>query len=443
VGYQFKLWQSRDRGGAGGRAEHVTMDGLLQHAPSRPPTVAPELDHAAVLQPTGGTTGTLKLARLTHRALLANCTQVVTWMSLRYGQERVLAVLPMFHIYGLMLGLLSGVFSASELILLTRFDAPETLRLLREHRVTIFPMVPAICDALGDLLAGEEHPEPLRDLRLCFSGAAPLPPESGARFRRLSGSCVIEGYGLTEASPVTHGGLPGDPRPGSIGLPLPDTRVRVVDLDTGDDVAPGACGELLVSGPQVMSGYFGDPEQTRIALRPDASGTVWLHTGDVVRYDADGFFQVVDRRKDMINHSGLKVFPSRVERVLKQDDRVKEVAVVGRPDPVMTERVVAVVVPAAPPEDATKLGQELRAICREHLAPYEVPADVEFVEALPRTGLGKLLRKDLRVASTGGTLVRGDAPDGGTSPAAPRSDDGEPPLGPVERPAPAAKEVAS
>jgi acyl-CoA synthetase (AMP-forming)/AMP-acid ligase II len=192
-----------------------------------------------------------------------------------------------------------------------------------------------------------------------------------------------------------------------------------------------------------MSGYFGDPEQTRIALRPDASGTVWLHTGDVVRYDADGFFQVVDRRKDMINHSGLKVFPSRVERVLKQDDRVKEVAVVGRPDPVMTERVVAVVVPAAPPEDATKLGQELRAICREHLAPYEVPADVEFVEALPRTGLGKLLRKDLRVASTGGTLVRGDAPDGGTSPAAPRSDDGEPPLGPVERPAPAAKEVAS
>jgi long-chain acyl-CoA synthetase len=151
------------------------------------------LDETAVLQPTGGTTGSLKLARLTHRALLANCTQVVTWMSLRYGQERVLAVLPMFHIYGLMLGLLGGVFSASELILLTRFDAAETLRILREHRVTIFPMVPAICDAVGALLEVEEHPEPLRDLRLCFSGAAPLPAESGERFRRLSGACVIEG----------------------------------------------------------------------------------------------------------------------------------------------------------------------------------------------------------------------------------------------------------
>lgn len=442
VGYQFKLWQGRDRAGGGGGADHVTMGELLQHAPSRPPTVAPELDQTAVLQPTGGTTGTLKLARLTHRALLANCTQVVSWMNLRYGQERVLAVLPMFHIYGLMLGLLAGVFSASQLILLTRFDGPETLRLLREHRVTIFPMVPAICDALGGLLAGEERREPLRDLRLCFSGAAPLPPEAGERFRRLSGSCVIEGYGLTEASPVTHAGLPGDPRPGSIGLPLPDTRVRVADLDTGHDVEAGACGELLVSGPQVMSGYFGDPEQTRIALQPDADGTVWLHTGDVVRYDGDGFFQVVDRRKDMINHSGLKVFPSRVERVLRADERVKEVAVLGRPDPVMTERVVAVVVPAAPPEDAMKLGQELRAICREHLAPYEVPADVEFVGALPRTGLGKLLRKDLRTAQAGGVLVTGDSP--GTNATGPaRPEDPEPPVGPAERPVSAAKEVTS
>jgi long-chain acyl-CoA synthetase len=223
---------------------------------------------------------------------------------------------------------------------------------------------------------------------------------------------------------------------------MPDTRVRVADLDTGDDVAPGASGELLVAGPQIMAGYFGDPVQTRIALRPDSSGTVWLHTGDVVRYDADGFFQVVDRRKDMINHSGLKVFPSRVERVLRQDPRVKEVAVVGRADPVMTERVVAVVVPAAPPEDATKLAQEFRAICREHLAPYEVPAEVEFVEALPRTGLGKLLRKDLRVAGAGGVLVTGDAPVNGDAPAS-ESQDRESPAGAVERVAPTAKEVTS
>jgi long-chain acyl-CoA synthetase len=241
---------------------------------------------------------------------------------------------------------------------------------------------------------------------------------------------------------VTHAGLPGDPRPGSIGLPVPDTRVRVVDLDTGDDVPAGTCGELLVAGPQVMAGYFGDSVQTRIALRPDASGTVWLHTGDVVRYDANGFFQVVDRRKDMINHSGLKVFPSRVERVLRQDERVKEVAVVGRPDPVMTERVVAVIVPVAPPEDATRLAQEFRAICREHLAPYEVPAEVEFVEALPRTGLGKLLRKDLRVAGAGGILVEGNTPTNGNAHAS-KSQDRESPAGAVERPASTAKEVTS
>jgi long-chain acyl-CoA synthetase len=162
-----------------------------------------------------------------------------------------------------------------------------------------------------------------------------------------------------------------------------------------------------------------------------------------VRYDVDGFFQVVDRKKDMINHSGLKVFPSRVERVLKQDGRVKEVAVVGRPDPVMSERVVAVVVPAEPPEDATRLTQELRALCREHLAPYEVPADVEFVDALPRTGLGKLLRKDLRVAGSGGILVSGASGGASAMTAATPDDEGLLNVGAAERPAAPVKEVTS
>lgn len=399
LGYQFKLWQ-----GGNGRNEpnqngrHVEMTQLMAHAPARPPTTAPELDQVALLQPTGGTTGSLKLAKLTHRSLLANCTQIVSWMNMRYAQERVLAVLPMFHVYGLTVGLLSSILAGWNMVLMTRFDAEEALSLLREKRISIFPLVPAICDALSDLIEAEEKPAAINQLRLCISGAAPLPQATSQRFTRLTGALVIEGYGLTEASPVTHAGVPGSQKSG-IGLPMPDTQVRVINPVSGADVAPGECGEMLISGPQVMSGYLGEPEQTHDALQTDAAGTVWLHTGDIVRYDSDGFFQVVDRKKDMINHAGLKVFPSRVEKVLREHPAVKEVSVVGRADPVCTENVVAVVVPLECPQRAGDLARELRAFCRERLAPYEVPSHVEFVEALPKSALGKVLRKQLRAGA--------------------------------------------
>jgi long-chain acyl-CoA synthetase len=173
-------------------------------------------------------------------------------------------------------------------------------------------------------------------------------------------------------------------------------------------VAPGEAGEMLIAGPQLMSGYLGMPQQTHAALQRDAQGVLWLHTGDIVRYDEQGYFQVVDRKKDMINHSGLKVFPTRVERVLQSHPRVKEAAVVGRPDARHTEMVVAVVVPASDPEDPAKLEQELRTLCREHLSPYEVPAKVEFVQSLPRTALGKLMRKELKGGSAGSQLPVAD-----------------------------------
>jgi long-chain acyl-CoA synthetase len=404
VGYQMKLWHNR--GTNGSSVKHLPLTELLAHSPSRPPSVMPEGRHTAVLQPTGGTTGTLKLAQLSHAALLANATQVSTWMACRAGQERVLTILPTFHVYGLTLGLIAPIMSASTIVLVTRFDASETLELIERYRPTQFPLVPAACDALSDEIERRDGIAPIEGIRLCFSGAAPLPPQTAERFTRLTGVPVVEGYGLTEAAPVTHASLPGQPRPCSVGLPMPDTRVRVVDVETGQrDVAQGEPGELLVAGPQLMSGYYGDPEQSERTLVADEEGTVWLHTGDVVRYDAEGYLSVVDRKKDMIIRSGLKVYPGKVEKVLRGHKLVADVAVVGRADPVHTQVVVAVVAPTTMPADPRQAEAELRALCRAHLAPYEVPAHIEFIDKLPRSALGKLLKRDLREGPATTTTV--------------------------------------
>ncbi|HET6249992.1 MAG TPA: AMP-binding protein [Tepidisphaeraceae bacterium] len=401
LGYQIKLWQHRDP--AAGSVQHVLLNDLLERAPARPPTVEPDPNSTAVLQATGGTTGTLKLAQLTHRTLLANVMQVTALESARPGQERVFAVLPMFHVYGLTLCLLTAIFNASTIIMMTRFSAEEMLELIRKHRPTICPIVPAICDGISALLEKERAEDPAKGrlpagLRLCISGAAPLTRETADRFHDLTGATVIEGYGLTEASPVTHAGLPNnDVRPGSIGVPLPDTRARIADLDDPTrDVAPGEPGELLINGPQIMTGYFANPEQTRRVLFTDAHGDIWLRTGDVARMDSDGFFYLLDRKKDMIIRAGMKVFPIKVERVLRTHKQVQDVAVIGRPDPVHTEAVVAVISPQPPMHEREKLAAELRLLCRQHLAPYEVPQVIEFVPALPRSALGKLLKRELR-----------------------------------------------
>lgn len=388
---------------SGRHVQHVLLADLLQHAPSRPPTVEPDPSRTAVLQATGGTTGTLKLAELTHRSLLANAVQISTWMGCRPAQERILAVLPMFHVYGLTTCLVTGIYTAATLILSTRFQANQTLDLLREHKPTVFPLVPAICDAISDRVEADEDKTEttIEGLRLCMSGAAPLPRATAERFERLTGAKVIEGYGLTEASPVTHANLSGAARLGSIGLPMPDTRVRIVDLDDpGRELGCGEPGEMLICGPQVMTGYFANPDQSSLALSTDDAGDTWLHTGDVARFDADGYFYVIDRRKDMIIRSGMKVYPGKVEKVLRTHPRVADAAVVGRADAVHTETVVAVLalrgeMPDA--DEAKTLEDELRSLCREHLAPYEVPQACEFVEQLPRSALGKLLKRELRM----------------------------------------------
>lgn len=438
--YRYKLWH--DRNGHKNTAQQIALSALLEQAPARPPTIEPDPGKTAVLQPTGGTTGTLKLAQLSHRGLLANAMQVSRCMSCHEGQERFLAVLPMFHVYGLTTCLVVPVFSASSMILMTRFAAPELIELVQCERATVLPLVPAICAAICDEYDKQQKKEkplsPLSTVRICLSGAAPLPTPLAERFSKTTGVAAIEGYGLTEASPVTHANLFGRPRAGSIGLPMPDTRVRIVEIDGGAaptsngnggvahlstasrlrDVAPGEPGEMLVSGPQLMLGYYANPEQTKAALITDEHGAVWLRTGDIARVDEDGFFQILDRKKDMIIRSGLKVYPAKVEQLLRKHPRVADAAVVGRADPTHTEIVVAVIVAKPAPHPAPhrpekngaagdvaleqqSLADELRALCREHLAPYEVPKHFEFLDQLPRSPLGKLLKRELRVSANG------------------------------------------
>ena len=403
LGYQFKLWQGRER--SGGTAKHATLEKLMEEAPAKPPTVEPNPDAMAVLQPTSGTTGALKLAALSHRNLMANATHVSVWMEARDGQERILTALPMFHIYGLMTGLINPIFCAATIITQTRFEAATTLDVIQRDRPTVFPLVPAICDALSDEIEKQEPRPELTGLRICISGAAPLSRETAERFERLTGARVIEGYGLSESSPVTHANPISRPRYGSIGLPMPDTLCRVVDLESGmRDVPAGQAGELLICGPQVMSGYYANPQETQQALIHDEDGRVWLRTGDVVRMDEDGFFQILDRKKDMIIRSGMKVYPAKIERVLSMHEQVADVAVIGRPDPVHTETVTAAIVLKqfkSTAADREALIGELRALCRQHLAPYEVPSKFEFMAQIPRSVLGKALKKELRREGSG------------------------------------------
>jgi len=413
LGYRAKLMQAR--GGESGHAEGMTVNGgsgysmrleeLLAHSPARPPSVVPGLDDTAVLQPTGGTSGTLKVAILSHRNLLANVTQLSTLIRLRPGQDRILSVLPMFHVYGLSTCLFTAIFNAATMLPLTRFRVNDMLDVICRHKPTILPLAPAIIEPMCKALESGPEKRTIEVIAalqstIITSGAAPLLPKTSHRFCELTGVQIAQGYGLTEASPVTHANPIDTPRVGSIGLPLPDTQVRLGDLDQNDEdmsaVGDNTTGELLVCGPQVMSGYIDNPEETQRMISFDEHGQKWLHTGDIVRVDPDGFYYVIDRRKDMINRGGLKVYPRQVENVLKTHDRVVDAAVIGRDDPVQTQIVVAMVVTGKPVDDREELVASLRRLCRDHLAPYAVPEVIDFVTDLPHTALGKLQKYRLR-----------------------------------------------
>jgi long-chain acyl-CoA synthetase len=358
---------------------------------AKPPRV--EIDakeDIAILQYTGGTTGVPKGAMITHYNAFANVLQMHTWNRefYRAGEGRVLLVIPFYHIYALTCGMLLGTWQAALMILIPKYDVNMLLEAIQRYEPTYFPAVPTLFISLLN------HPEArkfgLDKVKRFNSGSAPLPVEVIEQFEHLSGAMVYEGYGLTEASPTTHSTPTLAKRKiGTIGLPIPGTDCKIVDLETGEREVPiNEDGELCIRGPQVMKGYWNKPEETALTLRDG-----WLYTGDIARMDEDGFFTIVQRKKDMIIVSGFNVYPGEVEEVLFTHPAVMEAAVIGMPDEYRGESVKAFVVVKT---DAQVTSEELLAHCRERLAKFKIPASIEITESLPKSNVGKILRRVLR-----------------------------------------------
>lgn len=363
----------------------------LMDGPAEPVPAQGKPDAVALLQYTGGTTGVPKGVALTHRNLLSNAWQCRSWMpSVHEGEEIFLAVLPFFHVYGMSVGQNLAIAVGGCQVLLPRFQVLEVLKAIDRERITVFPGIPAMYQAINNHQHLDRYD--LRSIRVCVSGAGPLPRSVQDRFEAITGARLVEGYGLTEASPVTHVN-PINPRPeqrrtGSIGLPLPDTYAKIVDMETGDrELPPGEVGELVVRGPQVMSGYWLRDDETKQVLRNG-----WLYTGDLARTDEEGYFYIADRKKDMIKSGGENVYPREVEEALLRHGKVKDVVVVGLPQGLRGELIKAYVVLK---EGEQASVAELLDHCRQHLAKFKVPKKVEFRQELPKTLVGKVLRRVL------------------------------------------------
>ena len=349
------------------------------------------LNDLAVIQYTGGTTGVSKGAMLTHYNLVSNAIALSKWSGLSGAEGTTIAVIPFFHIYGMTVAMNSPIYGGEKIVLLPSFDPKEVLETIDKEKIAVFPGVPTMYIAL--LNNPEIGRYSLHTVKQCLSGAAGLPLEVMKKFDAATGGNLVEGYGLTEASPVTHVNLVRagtQPKAGSIGFPLPDTDAKIVDIETGmKDLAVGETGELAVNGPQVMKGYWNSPEETKNVFRGE-----WLLTGDIARQDGDGYFYIVDRKKDMIDASGFKVWPREVEEVLFTHPDVKEAAVIGVPDQYRGENVKAFVVLK---DKSKNPGEEaIRSYCKERIAAYKVPRMVEFRDSLPKSLVGKVLRRKLR-----------------------------------------------
>jgi long-chain acyl-CoA synthetase len=372
-------------------AETYWFQDLLRGVLAEPTPVEVSPKDTAVLMYTGGTTGISKGAELTHGNMLANAIQCRSWFTKsEEGKEVLLTALPLFHSYGMTTCMNQGVLLGGAMLLIPNPRVLiHTLKSINKHRPTMFTGVPAMYVAINN------YPEiskfDVSSISSCISGAAGLPVEVQEKFQAITGGRLVEGYGLSEASPVTHANpVFGQNKIGTIGLPFPDTEAKVVDVETGEkDLPPGEVGELVIKGPQVMKGYWNRPDETANSLRKG-----WLHTGDIATMDQDGYFQIVDRKKDMIlGAGGYNIYPREVEDVLYQHPKVLEVAVAGIPVGVERgERVKAYIV-LKPGQTATE--EEMIAFCRENMARYKVPKFIEFRESLPKTMVGKILRRVL------------------------------------------------
>lgn len=373
----------------------IKLTDFVQHqAKNEPNTESLHIDphkDVAVIQYTGGTTGISKGAMLTHENLVSNAVTMSNWVGISQNQEVSLAVIPFFHIYGLSVAMTSGVFAAQKIVLLPKFDPKEVLKTLQDERVQLFPGVPTMYVAL--LHNPDLGRYSISTVARCVSGGAPLPVEVQKKFNAISGGKLIEGYGLTETSPVTHCNIMRPkiiPKEGSIGVPVPNTDAKIVDIETGTkDLSIGEVGELAVRGPQIMLGYWNNEDETKKVLRGE-----WLLTGDIAKQDEDGFFYIVDRKKDLIDASGFKVWPREVEEILFIHPAIKEAAVVGVPDEYRGETVKAFVV--LKDKNNNPGIEQIRTFCKERIAPYKVPKIIEFVDDLPKSLIGKVLRRKLR-----------------------------------------------
>ncbi|GAA4194246.1 long-chain-fatty-acid--CoA ligase [Microbacterium oryzae] len=353
-------------------------------------TPRPALDDVALLQYTSGTTGSPKGAMLTHRNLRANAQQGQAWVpGLREGEETFYGVLPLFHAYGMTLCLTFAMSIGAKLVLFPTFDPDLVARAARKSPPTFLPAVPPIYDRLAR--AAQQGAIDLSSIRFAISGAMSLPTSTVRKWEYVSGGLLVEGYGMTETSPVALGNPIGPSRrPGTVGVPFPSTDIRVVDPEDPDrDLPPGEAGELLIRGPQVFSGYWQRPDETHAVLLDDG----WLRTGDIATVSEDGFVTIVDRLKELIITGGFNVSPSEVEETLVSHPDVDEAAVVSLPRAEGGESVAAVVVLRA---DAEQEAEALRDFCRTHLAAYKVPRRIEFANELPRSLVGKVLRREVR-----------------------------------------------
>ena len=388
-GVLFRLLKRRSLAAVPRGDARVSGFGALLEAPpiAAPPAVAPEA--VAVLQYTGGTTGVPKGVMLTHANLTANLRQMHAWfITCRHGEERMLAVLPFFHVFAMTVAMNSAIAMGAEIVMLPRYEWKMLLATLRRARPTIFPGVPTLFKACLDNGATRDD---LASVRACISGGAPLPLAVKQQFEAISGSTVVEGYGLTEASPVCFcNPFEGENRAGTIGLPLPGIRAEIRDLaDPARALPPGEKGELCIAGPNVMAGYWNRPEETAQVLGADG----FLRTGDVGIMDEDGYVTLVDRIKDLILVSGFNVYPRVVEEAIYRHPDVAAATVVAMPDPYRGESPAAFV---EPKPGAALTAEALRDFLQDKLNPVEMPRLIEIRPSLPRTAVGKLSKKELK-----------------------------------------------
>ncbi|MFW9899092.1 MAG: long-chain fatty acid--CoA ligase [Promethearchaeota archaeon] len=377
----------------------IQLINLINNTKPNPPKFKTNAKEDLVcLQYTGGTTGLPKGAMLTHYNIVSNCTAVTTWAGeeFRRGKETILTNLPLFHIYGQTVCMNLHIYMGSTIALNPDpRDQKSLFEIIKSTHPTMFPGVPTMYMRLLERDDLEDYAKDLKSIRVCNTGAAPMPPEVQKEFEERTGGIILEGYGLTETSPVTHSNpFSGTRKVGSVGMPIPDTEVRIVDIDDYTNILPiGEAGEIIMKGPQVMKGYWNKPEETDNQLKNS-----WLLTGDIGQMDEDGYFYIVDRKKDMIDVSGFKVYPREVEDVLFEYEPIEKAAIIGVPDPDLpgSEKVKAYVVLKDGYKETDETKNQIKEFLRQNVAPYKVPKFIEFRKELPETLVGKVQRKDLK-----------------------------------------------